>query len=434
MKSKWIIASILIVVLIALCGASLFAVWQGVRMVETSGMDISIRDNSVKAEGVEEKTLTVSGPANLTLTNDFGDVSVVGGADGRVKIIAEKTAWGSDDAEARKELDELKVVVEQNGNDITISIEHPDQMSVFNLRPDIWSVKFTITVPEGTAATLNSSNGDLALSGTTGDADLQTDFGSITVSDVSGAVSARTNNGNVTAENVTGGEDITLTSEFGNVLAETLRGVDVTVTSTNGMLDLQDVAASGALKAGSDFGSISIVNSRAASVDARSTNGEISLGNVSVEGEVTVSNGFGDLTLDAVDAGGYDLETQNGKIRVDQAQGPITARSDFGDVEVLNVENGTIDLSSSNGSITFSGSLADGPHSISSDFGNVTLTLPAETALNVDLQTEFGKITSAFEITVSGALDENHWVGKFNGGGADLTVKTNNGNITINSK
>jgi DUF4097 and DUF4098 domain-containing protein YvlB len=152
-----------------------------------------------------------------------------------------------------------------------------------------------------------------------------------------------------------------------------------------------------------------------------------------VQGLVTVHNDFGDLTFDTVDASAYDLKTQNGKIKVDKARGSITAQSDFGDVEVLNVEDGTIDLSSTNGAVIFSGSLAGGPHSASSDFGNISLTLPAETALNVDLQTDFGKISSDFEITVSGALDDNHWIGKFNGGGGELTVKTNNGNITINS-
>jgi DUF4097 and DUF4098 domain-containing protein YvlB len=382
---------------------------------------------------VEEKTLTVSGPVSLTLTNDFGDVSVTGGADGQVKVIAEKTAWGYDDAEAQKELEELKVLIEQNGNNISISIQHPDQMNVLNLRPDIWSVKFTITVPEETAVTLDSSNGDLMLSATTGSADLQTDFGSIEVSNASGAVGARTNNGNVTARDITSEEDVTLTSEFGNIIAQEISGADVSAESTNGTLDLQGMTASGVLKAGSDFGSISLINSQASSVDVKSTNGEVTLENVDVQGLVTVHNDFGDLTFDTVDASAYDLKTQNGKIKVDKARGSITAQSDFGDVEVLNVEDGTINLSSTNGAVIFSGSLAGGPHKASSDFGNISLTLPAETALNVDLQTDFGKISSDFEITVSGALDDNHWIGKFNGGGGELTVKTNNGNITINS-
>lgn len=434
MNRKWIVASILILVLIALCGASLFAVWQGARMMETSGMDISIRDNSVKAEGVEEKTLTTNGPVNLTLNNEIGDIRVTGAADGQVQITAEKTAWGASEAEAQKELEELKVQIVQDGNNIDISIQHPDQMHVLNLRPDIWSVKFTIAVPEETAVTLNTSNGDLVLTGTGGNADLQTAFGNIEVSNVAGSITAKTNSGNITAMDVHSDSDVSLTAEFGNITANGLSAANVSIGSTNGALDMREIEASGTLNVGSDFGATLLADSQAQRVEIQSTNGMITLENINVEELVKIQNDFGDQMLTAVDASGYDLKTQNGKINVDQARGSVTARSDFWDVEVLNVKNGTIDLSSNNGAITFSGSLADGPHTVSSDFGNITLTFPPETSLNVDLQTEFGKISSDFEITVSGALDDNHWIGKFNGGGEELTVKTNNGNITIQSK
>jgi DUF4097 and DUF4098 domain-containing protein YvlB len=434
MRSKWVIASVLIVILLLLCGASLFAVWQGFRVAESNGLDISIRNNSVRAESTEEKTLKVSGPVNLTLENDFGDVSVSAGSDGQVKVVAEKTAWGSDDAEAQKELDELQVLIEQTGNNIDISIQHPDQMNVLNLRPDIWSVKFTITVPEETATTLHSFNGDLALSGTTSDVDLRTDFGNVDISDVSGVVNVKTNNGDVTAQNIVSDEDVSLASDFGEIVAHEITAANITADSTNGTLDLQDLTASGVLSAASDFGNISLSNGQATTLDVDSTNGKVTLEDIDVEGKATVQNDFGDVTLTTVDASAYDLQAKNGKIKLDQARGPIKAHSDFGDVEVLNVEHGTIDLSSTNGAVTFSGSLAEGPHNLSSDFGNITLTLPAKTALDVDMQTDFGKITSDFEITVSGVLDEDHWVGKFNGGGEELSITTKNGNITINSK
>lgn len=433
MSRKWIIASVLIVVLIALCGASLYAIWQGARVMETNGIDISVRNNSVKATDVEENTLKVSEPVNLTLTNDFGDVSVTGGADEQVKIVAEKTAWGSSDAEAQKELEELEVLIEQDGSNVNISIQHPDQMNVLNLRPDVWSVKFTLTVPADTAVTLRAFNGDLTLAGIQGKADLQTDFGNIDLSAVSGLVAVKSNNGSITAKDILSEEDITLTSEFGNVTAQEISGANVSAASTNGALDLNGITASILLKAGSDFGNITLTASQAPTVDIRSSNGKVSLENVDVDGKVTIQNDFGDQTLLSVDAGAYELIAQNGKIKLDQARGSITARSDFGDVEVLNVENGRIDLSSTNGAVTFSGSLAAGPHSISSDFGNITLTLPSETALNVDLKTDFGRIDSDFEITVSGTLDENHWIGEINGGGEELIIKTNNGNITIHS-
>jgi DUF4097 and DUF4098 domain-containing protein YvlB len=256
-------------------------------------------------------------------------------------------------------------------------------------------VKFTLTVPEETSLDLHSVNGNLTLSGTAGDAGLQTDFGSIEVSNVSNVVTVKTINGNITATDITSQADLSLTSDFGN---------------------------------------ISLANSQAPTMEIISINGRITLEDIEVEGKLTAHSDFGDQSLSAVEASIYDLQTQNGRIKLDKARGSITARSDFGDVEVLNVENGTIDLASNNGAITFSGSLAEGPHSIASDFGNINLIIPPETGLNVDLQTEFGKISSDFEITVSGALDDNHWVGKLNGGGEALTVKTNNGNITINSK
>ncbi len=430
MRNKRIIVGILIVALLLLCGASLFAVWQGLRMVQAGGFSLRVQNNQVKAEDVEEKTLQVNGPVNLTLNNDFGDVSVTSGADGQVHIKAEKTGWGPNEAQAQKALESLEITIDQNGNNLQVSAHLPEPDNVLTIGPIGGGVKFTITVPKEAA----SLNNDLAQPETKGKIDLHTDFGDINVSDVSGAVTVKTNNGNVTVGNIVSNGDVSLTSDFGDITAQGISGTDLTVDSKNGALDLQGLTASGSLKATSDFGSISLTNGQASNVNIQSTNGKVTLENLNVDGKVMVHNDFGDQTLTSVDASVYDLKTKNGKIKLDQARGTITAQSDFGDVEVLNVENGTLDLSSTNGAVTFSGSLTTGPHKLSSDFGNITLTLPAETALNVDLQTDFGKISSDFEVTVSGTLESNHWVGKFNGGGEELNVKTKNGNITINSK
>ena len=430
MRNKWLIVSILIVILLLLCAASLFAVWEGFRMAQAGGLSLSIQHDTIKAEGVEEKTLTVNGPVDLTLDNDYGEVSVTSGVDGQVHIKAEKTGWGPNEAQAQKALERLQINIEQNGNNIQISAKLPEPDNTLVIGPIGAGVKFTITVPKGTT----SLNSEAAQPETQGKLDLQTAFGDINVSDVSGAVTAKTNNGNVTAMNILSNASVSLTSDFGNVTAQGIHGTDLTVSSKNGALDLQEMTASGLLQATSDFGNISLADGQASGLEVQSTNGKVTLENLNVDGKVTVQNDFGDQTLTAVDANAYDLKTKNGKIKLDQAHGSITAHSDFGDVEVSNVKNGKLDLSSTNGAITFSGSLAAGPHKLSSDFGNITLTLPAETALNVDLQTDFGKISSDFEVTVSGTLESNHWVGKFNGGGEELNVKTKNGNITINSK
>jgi DUF4097 and DUF4098 domain-containing protein YvlB len=59
------------------------------------------------------------------------------------------------------------------------------------------------------------------------------------------------------------------------------------------------------------------------------------------------------------------------------------------------------------------------------------MAIPEDTALTFDLKTGFGDISTDFPITVSGDLDEDHWVGTVNGGGSQLTAETNSGSITL---
>jgi hypothetical protein len=72
---------------------------------------------------------------------------------------------------------------------------------------------------------------------------------------------------------------------------------------------------------------------------------------------------------------------------------------------------------------------------VKSDFGGIEINLPQGSQLNVDLKTDFGKITSGLPVTVM--LDGNstssgdHIVGSINGGGEQLTVQTNSGPIDI---
>lgn len=434
MKNKWLIASILIVVLIGLCGASLFATWQGVQMAQARGIHFrGINLDSVPARASEEKKLTVNGPVNLTVENDLGNVSVQSSVDGAVTVRAEKTAWGNNDADAQAALKALKVIVKQDGNNISISVQQPAEVDILHIGPGRGSVKFTIDVPKETAATLHSSNGDVSLDGTTGSADVQSDFGNITMSNVTGSILGKSTNGTVTARNISSAGATTLSSDFGDLTLDTAKGIDITVSSNNGKIVLTNIEASGLLKTDNQFGDIDISKSQAASARVESNNGTVRLDKLDIGGMITVRTDLGSLILTDVKAGSYDLTTQNGKIGVDGAQGTIKAHSNFGDVSVLNAQNASIDLSSDNGAVTFSGSLGAGPHTLKSDFGNIQVTLPAETALGLDLQTDFGKITSDLKIAISGTIDSKHWDGTINGGGATLTAKTNNGNITLQS-
>jgi DUF4097 and DUF4098 domain-containing protein YvlB len=152
-----------------------------------------------------------------------------------------------------------------------------------------------------------------------------------------------------------------------------------------------------------------------------------------MSGALTAKSEFGEISLEQVKATSYDLQTNSGSITVDGASGKVKAHSGFGSVIVKNADSATLDLNTQSGSVEFTGSLGDGPHTVSTDFGEIKLTLPADSALDVDLKTDFGNITSDIPITVilSGDTEKSHQTGTMNDGGAQLNVETQSGNISI---
>src|SRR5262249_5202238 len=131
--------------------------------------------------------------------------------------------------------------------------------------------------------------------------------------------------------------------------------------------------------------------------------------------------------------GSYAVNSSNGSVIIDGAAGSVQASSDFGRVSVVHGAGVTLDLHSSNGAVSYSGTLGAGPHNLSSDFGSITLVLPAATGVDLDLSTSFGSIHSTLPVTMNGDLSRDHWTGVLNGGGPRLTAKTSNGNISLDA-
>ncbi|MDX9991103.1 MAG: DUF4097 family beta strand repeat-containing protein [Anaerolineales bacterium] len=429
---KNIVAVMLILALICICAASVFALVQGWQMLEASGVRMRLFENqTVSAEATEEKTLQVEGPLSLTVTNGFGFVTVKAVAGSVLRITAEKTAWGGSQADAEAALADLKVIVEQKGEKIGVRIEQPAEVRAFSIGPGSGSVNFTIEVPLETSVDLNATNGDLSLEGTSGEAKLKSSFGSVAVKNVTGLASMDTAGG-IKAENLDAGtEAISLHSQYGEIDARGLKGGDISIYSGSGQMTLRDIQASQGLALQSQFGAIKLTGGQSGPMTVDSNNGSITIEGLRVRGEVKVTSQFGDISLNNVKAEAYMIESQNGRILVDGAAGRVSVASQFGEIKLLKAVNVTAKLTAVNGGITFEGSLGDGPHVFESEYGSINLTLPEESALDFDLKTEFGSITSEFAMTVKGKIEEKHWQGKINGGGPELTVHTNNGNITL---
>jgi len=381
----------------------------------------------------ESKTLKVNTekPLVLKVADDAGDVTITGADVDTVQVKVVKTAYDSSQSRADEEVKGIKYTIEQTGSTITLKYELPKSM---NFNNNINTVDFIVTVPNQTTVNITTSLGEVSVSDTKGNVDVTNDFGAVTVENIEGALTVRNSSGEVTVTAIKAGSaDIDLQSSFGGITLEKASGANVTLQSSSGAITLSDIRATGELSTKSDFGDTKFENGSANSLSVESSSGKVSLVKLTIANELKVDADFGELELNQAFAGSYDLHTSSGSITVDGARNKLKAYTDFGGITVENAQSVTLDLKTSSGIVTFSGSLGVGPHMITSDFGEIDLTLPADSKLNVDLTTDFGGISSDIPLTVTldGSSDKNHQVGTMNGGGDQITIKTSSGAINI---
>jgi len=432
MKNKWIIFSILIVAEILVLTGIVMVVWQDVNQTNLGPVGIRMSNADLfSAESEEEWQFDPDEITEITLESSGGDVIFETSQTDQILVTAHKTAWHSSKSKAQAELESLSVKVSQVGNKIVIKYRREPVVFTFGTQ-QIDTVDFIISVPEGMAITAQTDYGDISSSGKVGDSSLNTDFGNIDLSGARGNLEATSNSGDIAIENVRG-EDIhiVLESNFGEIELSKSAGASVLAHSNSGAIYLLDVKASEQIDLSSDFGKLEFSEGSADIILLQANSGKIILSSLQVESNLTAHTDFGDILLDGVTADLYDLDTNSGKIEINVLGGDIKAYSDFGDLDIQSTQPATIDLFTKSGTVEYTGPLGLGPHSLATDFGDISMYLPQDTAITFDLETDFGKLRTEFPITLEGDVKPDHWSGTINDGGAALSATTNSGDISF---
>ncbi|MFZ6030373.1 MAG: DUF4097 family beta strand repeat-containing protein [Chloroflexota bacterium] len=428
---KGIVIVALGLALLCLCAAILGVLSFSIRAVGLGGF-LPRPNLSITAEADEEKRLAVNGPTTLNIANTYGSVSITTTTGDEIIIAMHKVAYGRNEAEAQEALAAIDVRVTQNGSDVKVVFDYPERSHLRVQNSDNARVDFTIQVPVDTAVTAHSDLGDVNLAGTNGAANLSSDYGDIDIAQVMGELAANTGSGKIEAEDIRAGEaGITLKSDYGNVALTRADARNVDLFSGSGNLRLSEVQAGEKLNVESNYGDIDLAAGSASALTARTSSGKITLNELEVTGALSATSDYGNLELTDVQAASYDLNTSSGAVTLEGAGGAVKAHSGYGNIRITGGEQATLDLSTNSGTVEFTGTLGKGPHLLKSDYGSITLTIPAETALEIDLQTDYGSVKSAIPVTLSGDLDEKRWTGSINGGGESLTAETSSGDIRI---
>src|SRR5262245_32787632 len=290
---------------------------------------LAVLPASASATGHFERTLQLSGAADVDVVSGSGNITVHTGSGNSIQISARIRASSSwlfgGDEEAKIRRIEQNPPIEQQGNTIRIGrVEDSEFLRHI-------SIDYDLTVPAQTKLTTRTGSGDTRIDG------------------VQLPLVAKTGSGNVTVESLgadahvsSGSGDVKITSIKGSLHADTgsgnirARGVAGAIFASTGSGDVEmDQVAAGDIKVDTGSGNVKL---RGVKGGLRASTGS---GDIQAEGEAThdwrLGAGSGNITLRLPAQAAFDLNarTSSGSLRVNRqitTQGTFSKRQIQGKV------------------------------------------------------------------------------------------------------
>jgi Toastrack DUF4097 len=295
----------------------------------------------ISAEGSFNRTLKVTGPADLDVTTGSGNVSVRAGQAGVVRVhgtIRSNNGWRSSDSDAEQKVRALETnpPIEQTGNIIRIGhIQDPA------LRRGI-SISYELEVPADSELKSKTGSGSQTAEGIRGPATVGSGSGSLRISNIGDRVKAETGSGDIEISTVRGA--VYLNTGSGSIRGDDLGG-GITAETGSGSVKLQQ-SSPGPVKVKTGSGSTSVTG---------------------VRGSLSVETGSGGITADGQPTADWTLHTGSGNLVV---RIPLSVGFD------LNAHSGSGGISTSH-PITVQGSLSR--HELQGRVGGGGMRLDLET-------------------------------------------------------
>jgi hypothetical protein len=251
-----------------------------------------------------ERTLTVSGHAELSVATGSGYIHITSGSGNQIHIVGKvHSNWGSNDDRVREIA--ANPPIEQTGNIVRIGERHENYHNI--------SIDYEVQAPADAFLEANTGSGDIRDEGVGENAKLQTGSGSIHANGLKGGFSVNTGSGDIEAEG---------SGEGGDVRAQT----------GSGRIELKDVR--GGLRANTGSGDINVEGSPSQDWKLQTGSGSVELspggngfvldastgsGSIHTDQEMTVQGSFDKHHITGKIHGGgptVRVETGSGDVRI----------------------------------------------------------------------------------------------------------------------
>jgi hypothetical protein len=284
------------------------------------------------AQGSFDRTLKVTGAADIDVTTGSGSITVRRGEAGTVRVHGEiraHSSWGitDDQAERRVKALESNPPIEQTGNIIRIGhIQDPD------LRHNI-SISYELVVPQETELKSQTGSGNQSIEGIRGPVRAHSGSGGLRVSDIGDELRAETGSGNIEVDSVHG--SAILNTGSGSIRGQGIGGA-ITAQTGSGNLQLSQTAP-GPVKVTTGSGTAQLSGLRG------SLYAQTGSGGITADGQPTgdwiLHAGSGDLTVRIPSSAGFDLDAHSGSGGISTTH-PITMQGSLNRHELHGKVNG----------------------------------------------------------------------------------------------
>lgn len=228
----------------------------GLLLVGAAAQAVTLKDRF-------EQTVPLKPGSEVSLDNTNGSVTFEAWDRNEVHIEAEKQVRAGSDDQARKLMSEIKIEVVPGPSGLRIETHTPKRgngggflAGLFNGEANM-EVSYTVHVPRQSSVAIVNSNGALQVTGTRGNARLETSNGRITAEGMAGDLTLKTSNGH-----------ISVARSEGTVHAETTNGgIDAELTRVSGK-DLRFETSNGGV-------SLRLPRGARFTVDAETSNGSV---------------------------------------------------------------------------------------------------------------------------------------------------------------
>jgi hypothetical protein len=287
-------------------------------------------------EGHFDRTLTVTGPVELTVQTGSGTITVRRGDSSKVEIhgMIRASSWKlGGDIEARIHEIEANPPIEQSGN--TIRVGHfNDRDREHNI-----SISYELIVPAESKLRAESGSGDQTVDGISGPVDASSGSGNLHLANIGGEARVRTGSGEIDLNSIGGG-----------------------VHASAGSGSIHAIGIAGGLNASSGSGDIKLEQTAAGDVEISTGSGNIEL--KGANGAVKATTGSGSIQAQGQPTGEWRLRSGAGNVTAElpkEAAFDLVARSSSGNIETSHemTLQGTISQHELHGKVHGGGVLVD---------------------------------------------------------------------------